>query len=247
MEVRAHPASIPLAEEFTIARGTRSATEVVRVEVEQHDGLTGRGEAAPIYRSIDVAGTVLVALTLAPVILALSKGSDWAGPRRRPVGCLVIGVAAGVAFVAVERRVKVPLLDLALLRNRVLVGSTVAILIGAGTINALMYLLSLYFQDPATLGFSPLQAGLGTPTRDGRARGGGPAGPQAGGQVRWPVRGRGRVRDHRRRVRRHRPQPEHVGVRGLRPPAGRRRRRHGAVQRAGLVGRDRRRLGEPGR
>jgi hypothetical protein len=62
----------------------------------------------------------------------------------------------------VEQRVKVPLLDLALLRNRVLVGSTMAILIGAGTINALMYLLSLYFQDPAALGFSPLQAGLAT-------------------------------------------------------------------------------------
>ena len=46
------------------------------------------------------------------------------------------------------------MLDLALLRNRVLVGSTVAILIGAGTINALMYLLSLYFQDPAALGFT---------------------------------------------------------------------------------------------
>ena len=37
-----------------------------------------------------------------------------------------------------------------------------AILIGAGTINALMYLLSLYFQDPAALGFTPLQAGLAT-------------------------------------------------------------------------------------
>ena len=71
-------------------------------------------------------------------------------------------MAAGIAFVAVERRVKVPLLDLALLRNRVLVGSTVAILIGAGTINALMYLLSLYFQDPRALGFTPLQAGLAT-------------------------------------------------------------------------------------
>ena len=55
-----------------------------------------------------------------------------------------------------------PLLDLALLRNRVLVGSTIAILIGAGTINGLMYLLSLYFQDPATLDFSPLEAGLAT-------------------------------------------------------------------------------------
>ena len=49
-----------------------------------------------------------------------------------------------------------------LLRNRILVGSTLAILIGAGTINGLMYLLSLYFQDPAALDFSPLEAGLAT-------------------------------------------------------------------------------------
>jgi hypothetical protein len=43
-----------------------------------------------------------------------------------------------------------------------LVGSAVAIHIGAGTIHGLMYLLSLYFPDPAALGFSPLQAGLAT-------------------------------------------------------------------------------------
>ena len=62
MEVRAHPASIPLAEEFTIARGTRSATEVVRVEVE-HDGLTGRGEAAPIYYRDETVESAVAFLT----------------------------------------------------------------------------------------------------------------------------------------------------------------------------------------
>ena len=113
-------------------------------------------------RSIDFAGTVLVALTLAPLILALSQGSEWGWTSLATLGCLAVAIAAGVGFYEVERRVPVPLLDLALLRNRVLVGSTVAILIGAGTINALMYLLSLYFQDPAALGFSPLQAGLAT-------------------------------------------------------------------------------------
>jgi EmrB/QacA subfamily drug resistance transporter len=113
-------------------------------------------------KSIDYAGTVLVALTLAPLILALSKGSDWGWVSVATIGCVVVAVAAGFAFVAVERRVQLPLLDLALLRNRVLVGSTVAILIGAGTINALMYVLSLYFQDPHTLDFSPLDAGLAT-------------------------------------------------------------------------------------
>ena len=105
--------------------------------------------------SIDYAGTALIALTLAPLILALSKGSAWGWASVATIGCLVVAVPAGVAFVVVEKRVAVPLLDLALLRNRVLVGSTVAILIGAGTINALMYVLSLWFQDPSTPGLHP--------------------------------------------------------------------------------------------
>jgi EmrB/QacA subfamily drug resistance transporter len=113
-------------------------------------------------RDIDYVGAVLVALTLSPIVLAMSKGSDWGWFSVQTIGCLVIGVGAGFAFVAVEKRVAVPLLDLALLRNRVLVGSTIAILIGAGTINGLMYLLSLYFQNPDALGMSPLQAGLAT-------------------------------------------------------------------------------------
>ena len=113
-------------------------------------------------RSVDYLGTVLVALTLGPLILALSKGSDWGWVSVATLGCAALAVASGVGFVVAERRVAVPLLDLALLRNRVLVGATVAILIGAGTINALMYVLSLYFQDPAALGFSPLEAGLAT-------------------------------------------------------------------------------------
>jgi MFS family permease len=113
-------------------------------------------------RSIDYAGTVLVALTLGPLILALSEGSDWGWTSLATIATLAVTVVAGFAFVAVERRVSVPLLDLALLRNRILVGSTVAILIGAGTINALMYVLSIYFQDPAALDFSALQAGLAT-------------------------------------------------------------------------------------
>lgn len=113
-------------------------------------------------RSIDYAGTALVALTLMPLILAVTKSSDWGWFSARTLGCFGVCVAAGWAFILVEHRVAVPLLDLALLRNRVLVGYTLAILISAGTINGLMYVISLYFQDPATLDFSPLEAGLAT-------------------------------------------------------------------------------------
>ena len=113
-------------------------------------------------RSIDYAGTVLVALTLGPVILALSEGSDWGWASAATLGCLALALVAGVAFVWVEGRVTAPLVDLRLLRNRVLVGATLAILIVAGTINGLMYVLSLYFQDPAGLGLSAFEAGLAT-------------------------------------------------------------------------------------
>jgi len=48
VEVRIRTASLALAEEFGIARGSRTTQDVVQVELE-HDGLVGRGEAAPVY------------------------------------------------------------------------------------------------------------------------------------------------------------------------------------------------------
>ncbi|WP_425956835.1 MFS transporter [Xylanimonas sp. McL0601] len=113
-------------------------------------------------RSIDVLGTVLVAVALVPLVLALSEGSDWGWFSWKTFLCLVIAVLGAVGFVVVERRATAPLVDLALLRNKVLVGATLAILIVAGAINALMYLLSLYFQNPDAFGMSPLDAGLAT-------------------------------------------------------------------------------------
>jgi L-alanine-DL-glutamate epimerase-like enolase superfamily enzyme len=48
VEVRATTQSLALAEEFGIARGSRTTQSVVQVELE-HDGVVGRGEAAPVY------------------------------------------------------------------------------------------------------------------------------------------------------------------------------------------------------
>jgi MFS family permease len=113
-------------------------------------------------RSIDWAGTFLIALALAPLVLALSKGNDWGWASAATLGMLALSVVGAVLFVMVERRAKAPLVNLALLRNAVLVGATLAILIVAGTINALMYVLSLYFQNPAGFGMSAFTAGLAT-------------------------------------------------------------------------------------
>jgi EmrB/QacA subfamily drug resistance transporter len=113
-------------------------------------------------RSIDFAGTALIAVILVPLVLALSEGSDWGWTSVATLGCLVISLVGAVLFVVVEKRVPAPLVDLQLLRNQVLVGATLAILIVAGTINAIMYLLSLYFQDPAAFGMSALETGFAT-------------------------------------------------------------------------------------
>jgi MFS family permease len=113
-------------------------------------------------RSIDWFGTVLVATILAPLILGVTKGSEWGWTSGRILLCLVISIASVVGFVVVERRSPAPLIDLQLLRNKLLIGATLGILIGAGTINGLMFVASLYFQDPAALGMSPLDAGLAT-------------------------------------------------------------------------------------
>lgn len=48
MELRATTTSLALAEEFGIARGSRTSQTVVQVELE-HEGIVGRGEAAPVY------------------------------------------------------------------------------------------------------------------------------------------------------------------------------------------------------
>jgi EmrB/QacA subfamily drug resistance transporter len=113
-------------------------------------------------RSIDVLGTVLIAVALVPLVLALSEGADWGWLSLPTVGCLVIAVLGAAGFVAAERRAAAPLVDLRLLRNRVVVGAALAILLVAGAINALMYTLSLYFQDPAGFGMSALEAGFAT-------------------------------------------------------------------------------------
>ena len=69
MELRTTTASLALAEEFGIARGSRTTQSVVQVELE-HEGIVGRGEAAPIYyrgESIDSAADFLT--TAAPPLV----------------------------------------------------------------------------------------------------------------------------------------------------------------------------------
>ncbi|HEV7640680.1 MAG TPA: dipeptide epimerase [Gaiellaceae bacterium] len=58
MELRAHKATLRLAETFTISRGSEDESDVVEVEI-AHNGTTGYGEAAPIERYDESAASAL--------------------------------------------------------------------------------------------------------------------------------------------------------------------------------------------
>ncbi|WUF74817.1 MFS transporter [Streptomyces nojiriensis] len=113
-------------------------------------------------RSVDLAGTALVAAVLVPFVFAVTEGADWGWLSVPTLACFVISAVAVAGFVMVEKRVRTPLIDPALLHNKILVGSSVAILVVAGCINAVMYVCSLYFQNLDGLGMTPLEAGVAT-------------------------------------------------------------------------------------
>jgi L-alanine-DL-glutamate epimerase-like enolase superfamily enzyme len=69
VELRATTTSLALAEEFGIARGSRTTQSVVQLELE-HEGIVGRGEAAPVYyrgESVDSAVEFLT-VTAPPLV-----------------------------------------------------------------------------------------------------------------------------------------------------------------------------------
>jgi MFS transporter, DHA2 family, methylenomycin A resistance protein len=107
---------------------------------------------------LDPPGQVLGVLTLTLLTLGLIEGGSagWGSPLSL-VG-LIGFVPALVAFVAVERRVREPMLPLSLFGNRTFSGATfVGLAINLGFYGQL-FAMSLYFQH--VRGFSALQTGL---------------------------------------------------------------------------------------
>ena len=109
-------------------------------------------------RSLDFAGAATVTLALGATIFAVSAVAESGWRSALTLGAGVLGIAAAIGFVIVERRSAAPLVPLALLRTRrVAVPNGLMLLISTiGT--AWLYVLTFYFQDVRAL--SPLPAGL---------------------------------------------------------------------------------------
>lgn len=103
---------------------------------------------------IDYIGSLIYGVSLFGIILGLSSIRSSYGPF-----IIIAGIAAIFIFVAYEKKISQPILDMKIFNNnKVLVFSTLAALIHYSATFAISYLLSLYLQY--IKGFEPSQAGL---------------------------------------------------------------------------------------
>ena len=115
-----------------------------------------RGQDAD--RHLDVGGAVTVTAALMLAIYAIVNGNEagWTSMQTLTLGAGAVVLLA--VFLAIEARVRVPLMPLGLFRLRNVATANVVGVLWAAAMFAWFFLSALYLQ--LVLGFSPLQVGL---------------------------------------------------------------------------------------
>ena len=112
----------------------------------------------PNATGVDWLGVVTFSVALFLLVLALVRGNDEGWGSTTIVASFVGAALLLAAFVAIEARVREPMLPLQLFRRPAFTGVQLAAFAVSSSIFALFLYLSLYLQN--YLGFSPFDAGL---------------------------------------------------------------------------------------
>jgi EmrB/QacA subfamily drug resistance transporter len=112
----------------------------------------------PDATRIDWGGLVTFSVALFLLVLALVRGNDEGWGSALIVSLFAAAAALMAAFVAIEMRVKEPMLPLGFFRRRAFTGVQLAAFAVSGSMFALFLYITLYLQS--FLGFSPIEAGL---------------------------------------------------------------------------------------
>ena len=110
------------------------------------------------WQRFDLPGAALLATGLAALTLGLSFGQEWGWGSLRFLGSMGIAVTALAGAASVERRVPAPVLDPALLHNRVFAFANVSFMICMLALFAVSFLLPFYLEE--LQGFDTLRSGL---------------------------------------------------------------------------------------
>ncbi len=110
-----------------------------------------------VPRHLDLGGLLAVAFGIALVTLAVDRGEEWGWLSPATIGVFLAGLALLGAFVAVERRVRWPLVDLGLFRNRAFVLITSLGTVANAAFVSTILATTIYLQQ--VQGYSPIEAG----------------------------------------------------------------------------------------
>ncbi len=112
----------------------------------------------PNARRLDIPGQLTLTAGLFLLVLALLRGNEDGWTSAPIVAALIGAVACLAAFIAVEARVKEPMLPLALFRNRAFTGAQVGAFAISASFFAVFLYTTIYLQQ--ILGLSAIEAGL---------------------------------------------------------------------------------------
>ena len=111
-----------------------------------------------VGREVDYLGVVTLTAALTALVLALVEGNAW-GWGSPEIVALLLGAGLGLAaFVAIELRVKVPMVEFHFFSDRNFLGAVVVALIVSFAMLGVFFFLALYMQN--ILHYSALEAGI---------------------------------------------------------------------------------------
>ena len=118
----------------------------------ERDRPAGRGER------FDVPGAAVYLLGLMAVLVALNQGHAWGWLSPAVLGCLALGLVLLAGFALIESRVRWPMLDLGLFRERAFASPVLAAVFNFVCASSIVFLLPLYLL--LGRGLAPAEAGL---------------------------------------------------------------------------------------
>jgi EmrB/QacA subfamily drug resistance transporter len=129
------------------------ATLVAGIRLVPRDSGAGR-----LTRSFDVAGAVTLTAAMLLLVFTVVEAPDAGWGSARTLGSFAVTAAIFATFVAIERRARVPLVRLGILRSRPLVQANLGAMLLIGGWFGFQFTATLYMQQ--LRGWSPLETGL---------------------------------------------------------------------------------------
>ena len=111
-----------------------------------------------VGREVDFAGVAALTAGLTALVLALVEGNAWGWGSPGVIALLAGAVVLLGAFVAIELRVRAPMVEFAFFRNREFLGANAVAFIVSFAMLGMFFFMALYMQN--ILGYSPLEAGV---------------------------------------------------------------------------------------